>query len=84
MANKRRLKKMTSLWLITQGPNEMLEKCMKMFTTVNSCVTNPNEEFSIQAYIARVANENVQLALCGNDVKDMEGLINEAYKLFDT
>ena len=47
-------------------------------------MTNLNEEFTIQAYIARVANESGQLALCGNDVTNMEGLINKAYKLSDT
>ena len=49
-----------------------------------SCVTNPNKEFAIQAYVVWVTNENVQLALCGNDVADMESLINKAYKLFET
>ena len=83
MANKKRLKKMTNLWSITQGPNETLEKYIERFTAAYSCVTNPNEEFAIQAYIVRVANESVQLALCGNDVADMENLINKAYKMFD-
>ena len=57
---------------------------MERFTVAYSCVTNPNEEFAIQAYIVGVSNESVQLALCGNDVADMEGLINKAYKLSDT
>ena len=83
MANKRRPKKMTSLWSITQGSSETLEKYTEGFTVAYSCVTNPNEKFAIQAYIAGVANESVQLALCGNGVNDMEGLINKAYKLFD-
>ena len=52
---------------------------MERFTTAYSCVTNPNEEFAIQAYIEKVANQIVQLALCGNDVEDMESLINKAY-----
>ena len=34
---------------------------MKRFTTTDSCVTNPNEKFAIQAYIAGIANESVQL-----------------------
>ena len=74
---------MISLWLVTQGPNETLERYMERFTAVYSCVTNPNEEFAIQAYVARMANENVQLALCSNDVESMESLINKANKLFD-
>ena len=84
MANKRGLKKMTTMWSITQGPNETFEKYTKRFTAAYSCVTNPNEKFAIQSYIARVTNESVQLALCGNDVTDMEGLINKAYKLSNT
>ena len=83
MANKRRPKKMTSLWSITQGLSETLEKYIERFTTAYSCVTNPNEEFPIQAYIARVANESVQLALCSNDVTCIESLINKTYKLSD-
>ena len=84
MANKRRSKKMTSICLVTQGPNETLESYTERFTATYSCVANPNEEFVIQAYIVGVANENVQLSLCGNDVGDMESLINKAYKLSDT
>ena len=75
---------MTSLWSVTQGPNETLESYTERFTTTYSCVANTNEELAIQAYVAGVANENVQLSLCGNDVGDMESLINKAYKLFDT
>ena len=56
----------------------------KRFTAIYSCVTNPNEEFAIQAYVVGVANESVQLALCSNDIESMESLINKAYKLFDT
>ena len=84
MANKRRPKKMTSLWSITQGPNETFERYTKRFTAAYSCVTNPNEEFVIQVYVAGVANESVQLALCSNDVENMQSLINRAYKLSDT
>ena len=69
--------------MITQGPNETLERHTERFTTAYLCVTNPNEEFAIQAYVARVANENVQLALCSNDVESMENLINKGYKLSD-
>ena len=83
MANKRRPKKMTSLWSITQGPNEPLERYTIRFTATYSYVTNPNEELAIQAYVVGVANESVQLALCSNDVESMESLINKAYKLFD-
>ena len=75
---------MISLWLITQGPNEIFERYTKRFTAAYSCVTNPNKEFAIQAYITGVANESIQLALCGNDVEDMEDLINKAYKISDT
>ena len=75
---------MTSLWSVTQGPNEMLESYTERFTTTYLCVANPNEELAIQAYVAGVANENVQLSLCSNDVGDMESLINKAYKLSDT
>ena len=63
IANMRRPKKMTSLWSITQGPNETLESYTERFTVTYSCVTNPNEELTIQAYVAGVANEIVQLAL---------------------
>ena len=74
---------MTSLWSITQGLSETLDKYTERFIVAYSCVTNPNEEFVIQADLAGVANENVQLTLCGNDMTDMEGLINKAHKLFD-
>ena len=84
MANKRRAKKMTSLWSVTQGPDETLERYTKRFTSAYSCVSNPNEELAIQAYIAGMANENVQLALWSNDVESIENLINRAYKLSDT
>ena len=47
-------------------------------------LTNPNEKLAIQAYLVGVANENVQLALCSNDVESIESLINRAYKLSDT
>ena len=60
-----------------------LEKYIERFTAAYSCLIDPNEEFAIQAYIVGVTNESVQLALCGNDVTDMEGLINKAYKLSD-
>ena len=46
-------------------------------------LTNPNEKLAIQAYLVGVANENVQLALCSNDIESMESLINKAYKLSD-
>ena len=84
MANKRRPKKMISLWSITQGPNETLESYTKRFTATYSCVANPNEDLVIQAFVAGIVNENVQLSLNGTDVGDMESLINKAYKLFDT
>ena len=74
---------MTNLWSITQGSNETLERYIKRFTAAYSCVTNPNEEFAIQANVAGVANESVQLALYSNDVESMETLINRAYKLSD-
>ena len=75
---------MTSLWSISQGPNKTLEKYIERFITTYSCVANPNEQFAIQAYIVGVANESIQLALCANDVTDMEGLINKAHKLSNT
>ena len=84
MANKRRPKKMTSLWSITQSPNETLESYTERFTTTYSCVANPNEDLAIQAFVAGIVNENVQLSLSGTDVGDMESLINKAYKLSDT
>ena len=83
MVNKRWPKKKTSLWSISQGPNETLERYTERFTVAYSCVTNPNEEFDIQVYVVGVANESVQLVLCSNDVESMESLINKAYKLFD-
>ena len=84
MTNKRRPKKMTSLWSITQGPNETLESYTERFTATYSCVTNPNEKLASQAYVVGIANESVQLALCSNDVESMESLINKAYKFSDT
>ena len=75
---------MTSLWSITQHSNETLEGYTERFTAAYSCVANPNEDLAIQAFIAGVANENVQLSLSGTDVGDMESLINKAYKLSDT
>ena len=75
---------MTNLWSITQGPNETLERYTERFIGAYSCVTNPNEEFAIQAYVVGVTNESVQLVLCGNAVEDMENLINKMYKLSDT
>ena len=75
---------MTSLWSVTQGINESLESYTERFTTTYSCVANPNEELAIQAYISGVANENIQLSLCGNDAGSMESLISKAYKLADT
>ena len=84
MMNKRRPKKMTSLWSVTQGPNETLERYTERFTAAYLCVINPNEEFDIQAYVVGVANESVQLALRSIDVESMESLINKAYKLSDT
>ena len=84
MANKRRPKKMTSLWSITQGPNETLESYTERFTATYSCVANPNEDLAIQAFVAGIVNENVQLPLSGTDLGDMESLINKAYKLSNT
>ena len=84
MANKRRPKNMTILWSITQGVNESLDGYTKRFTATYSCVTNPNEELAIHAYISGVANENIQLSLCRNDVRSMKSLISKAYKLSDT
>ena len=75
---------MTNLWSVTQGINESLESYTKRFTATYSCVTNPNEELAIQAYISGVANENIQLSLCRNDVGSMKSLISKAYKLSDT
>ena len=83
MANKRRPKNMTSLWSVTQGINESLEIYTERFTTTYSCITNPNEELAIQAYISGVANENIQLSLYSNDVGSMESLISKTYKLSD-
>ena len=70
---------MTSLWSITQGVNESLESYTERFTATYSCVTNLNEELAIQAYILGVANENIQLSLCSNDVGNMESLISKVY-----
>ena len=75
---------MTSLWSITQGVNESLESYTERFTATYSCVTNPNEELAIQAYISGVPNENIQLSLCSDDMGSMVGLISKAYKLSDT
>ena len=74
---------MISLWSITQGLNETLERYIEWFIAAYSCVTNPNEAFAIQAYVAGVANESVQLVLCRNDVESMKSLINKVYKLSD-
>ena len=74
---------MTNLWSITQGSNETLESYTKRFTATYSCVTNPNEELTIQAYILGVTNENIQLSLCSNDVGSMESLVSKVYKLSD-
>ena len=84
MANKSRPKNMTSLWSVTQGINESLEGYTERLTATYSCVTNLNEELAIQTYISGVANENIQLSLCSNDVGSMESLISKAYKLSDT
>ena len=73
---------MTSLWSVTQGPNETLESYTERFIVTYSCVT-PNEELAIEAYVSRVANENIQLSLYSNDVGSMESLISKAYKLSD-
>ena len=75
---------MTSLWSITQCLDETLERYTERFETAYSCVSNPNEELAIQAYVAEMTNESMQLALCSNDVESMESLINKAYKLSDT
>ena len=74
---------MTNLWSITQGPSETLERYTERFTVAYSCVANPDEEFSIHAYIAGVVNESIRFTLCGNDVADMEALINKVHKLSD-
>ena len=74
---------MTSLWSVTQSPNETLESYTERFTATYSCVTNLNEELAIQAYISGVVNENIQFSLCSNDVGSMESLISKAYKLSD-
>ena len=50
---------MTSLWSITQGPNETLENYTERFTATYSCVANPNEDLAIQAFVAGIVNENV-------------------------
>ena len=82
MANKRRPKKLTSLWSITQGPNETLESYTERLIAAYSCVANPDEDFAIviKVFTAGV-NESVQCALCGTYVTDMEGLIAKAHKL---
>ena len=64
-------------------PDKTLERYTERFIATYSCVSNPNEELAIQAYVAGVANESVKLALCNNDVESMENLINKAYKLSD-
>ena len=74
---------MISFWSVTQGPNDKLESYTEMFTATYSCVTNPNEELAIQVYVVGVANENVQLSLCSNDIGNMESLSNKSYKLLD-
>ena len=84
MANKRRPKKLTNVWLITQSPNETLESYTKRFTIAYSCVTNPDEDFAIQAFTTWVNNESVQYVLCGADVTNMEELIAKAQKLSET
>ena len=75
---------MISLWSVTQGINESFESYTERFTATYSCITNSNEKLAIQAYISGVANENIQLSLCGNDAGSMESLISKAYKLSDT
>ena len=75
---------MTSLWLIIQGQNETLDSYIERFTTVDSCVAKPDEEFAIQAYIAGLNNESIRFALGSSDISDMERLIVRAYKLFET
>ena len=47
MVNKRRLKKLTSLWSIIQGLSETLESYTKRFRAAYSCVANPDEDFAI-------------------------------------
>ena len=80
MTNKRRPKKITNLWSITQGQNETLKSYTKRFTTTYSYVEKPDEDFAIQAYIAGVSNESMKFALCGNDVIDIKGLISRPIK----
>ena len=75
---------MASLWLITQGLNETLESYTKKFTATYSCVTNPNEDFSIQAFTIGLTSENVKYAFCRANVVDMEELIAKAQKLSET
>ena len=86
MENKRQPKKLTSLWLITQGPNEneALESYIERYTSAYSCVVNLVKDIAIQAFTSGVSNESMQYALCDADVTDIEGLIAKAYKLFDT
>ena len=83
MANKRRPKKITSLWSITQGPNKTLESYTKRFTTAYSCVAKLDEDFAIQAYIARLSNESIRFTLCSNDITNMERFIAKAHRLSD-
>ena len=83
MANKRRPKKITSLWSITQGPNKTLESYTKRFTTAYFCVAKLDEDFAIQDYIARLDNESMRFALCSSDITDMDGLIAKAHRLSD-
>ena len=84
MANKRRPKKLTSLWSVTQGPNGTFESYIKRFIAAYSCVANPNEDFSIQAFMVGVNNESMQYAFCGADVTDMEGFVAKVHKLTNT
>ena len=48
-----------------------------------SCVTNPNEDLAIQAFVARVSNESMKFAFCGNGVNNMKELIAKTHKLSD-
>ena len=66
---------------MTQGPNETLRSYTKIFTIAYADVTNPNENFAIQAFKARVANKHVHYALCGSDITDMQGLISRTQAL---
>ena len=84
MANKRRPKKLTNVWLITQGLNETLESYTQRFMTAYSCVENPDEDLAIQAFIVGLNNEIIKYALCGIDITNMEGFIAKTQKLLDT